>query len=288
MLLLLWLLLAGASVLPAAGADGKHFLWRVSQGNRSLYLLGSVHVLRAGDYPLPAEMEETFKDASVLVEEIDLAHFDAESAALEMLQEGSYPQGQSLRTALPAPVYQKVADGARKLDLDMARLDPLRPWFASINIEEAQLLKSGFDPTEGVDQHFAAEAQAQHKPLIGLEEPAYQIGLMAKLPDAVQQEMLLQSLSEAASLDGELGRLMKAWRSGDAAALEDILKQDFGGYPEVYEPVVAARNRAWAPKLEALLNDDRRCFVVVGALHLVGPDGLLAHFRKDGYTVEQL
>jgi hypothetical protein len=139
-----------------------------------------------------------------------------------------------------------------------------------------------------VDQHLAAEAKAQHKPLIGLEEPAYQIGLMAHLPDAVQQEMLLQSLSEASSLDGELDTLMQAWRSGDATALEDILKQDFGDYPEVYEPVVAARNRRWAPKLEALLKDNRRCFVVVGALHLVGPDGLLARFQKDGYTVEQL
>ena len=273
---------------PAASAEGKHFLWRVSQGNQSMYLLGSVHVLRAGDYPLPAAMEQAFKDADLLVEEVDLAHFDAESAALEMLQDGSYPQGQSLRTALPAPAYQKVVAGARKLGLDMAQLDPLRPWFASINIEETQLLKSGFDPAAGVDQHFAAEARAQHKPLIGLEEPAYQIGLLAKLPDAVQQEMLLQSLSEAASFDGELESLMSAWRRGDDAALEDILKQDFGSYPEVYEPVVAARNRAWAPKLEAMLRDDRHCFVVVGALHLVGPDGLLARFKKDGFKVEQL
>lgn len=272
----------------SARAEGKHFLWRVSRGDHVLYILGSVHVLRAADYPLPAAMEDVLRNSDTLVEEIDLAHFDAESASLEMMRAGSYPQGESLKSSLTPSVYQKVADGARKLGLDATQLDAFRPWFASITVEEAQLQKAGFDPAEGVDQHFAAEAEAQHKQIMGLEDPEYQIGLMAKLPDNLQQDMLLQSLSEAASLDTELRVLLDAWRDGDVAALEKILKEDFGDYPEVYRTVVADRNRAWTPRLEALLKDDRRYFVVVGALHLVGPDGLLARFQKDGYTVEQL
>jgi uncharacterized protein YbaP (TraB family) len=288
LLLLLGALWAGLGLLPAADAEGRHFLWRVSKDGQTLYLLGSVHVLRAADYPLPQVMEDAFKGSEALVEEIDLSHFDAESAALEMMQVGRYQQGESLKSTLPPAVYQRVVDGARKLGLDTAELDPLRPWLASISIEEAQLLKSGFDPAEGVDRHFAAEAATQHKPVIGLEEPEYQIGLMAKLPDEVQQEMLLQSLSEAAALDGELKTLLDAWHAGDAAALEKILKQDFGDYPQVYRPVVVDRNLAWAPKLEQMSAGGKRYFVVVGALHLVGPDGLLARFEKDGYKVEQL
>jgi uncharacterized protein YbaP (TraB family) len=29
------------------------------------------------------------------------------------------------------------------------------------------------------------------------------------------------------------------------------------------------------------------CFVVVGAAHLIGPDGLLALLKKKGYKIEQ-
>lgn len=279
------LLLFSAS--PAL-ADGKHFLWRVSKGADVMYLAGSVHVLRPSDYPLPAVMEQSFKDSAGLVEEINLADMDAEAMQLDMLQTGSYQGGRTLRSSVPLEVYQKLVKRAGEEGLDMTVLDGLKPWLVSITLLDAQLAKSGYASINGADMHFADEAETLEKPVIGLEQPQYQIGLLAGLTDKDQQALLLQSVDESAGFEAEIQGMLIAWHTGDTAALEKDLAQEFGGYPDIYRAVLVTRNQAWMPKLEALLASGNQYFVVVGALHLVGPDGLLARFEKDGYKVEQL
>ncbi|HEV7164621.1 MAG: TraB/GumN family protein [Gammaproteobacteria bacterium] len=275
-------------VATPAHADGKHFLWRVSKGGDALYLAGSVHVLKPSDYPLPPVMEQAFSGSAGLVEEIDLASVDPESTQLDVLRLGNYPAGQTLQSALPPDVYKKVAKQAGDLGIDMAVLDNLKPWLVSITLLEAQLAKSGYAADDGADIHFANEAKAQNKPVTGLEQMEYQLGLLAGLPDQAQQALLLQAVDESTDFDTEMQQMISAWHTGDTAVLEKTLNQDFGGYPDIYKAVLVTRNQAWAPKLEALLASGKQYFVIVGALHLVGPDGLLARFKKDGYTVEQL
>lgn len=282
------LLISALALLLAnqAAAGDRHFLWRISKGDDSLYLMGSVHVMRADDYPLPTEMEANFKASNGLVEEVDLGQLDRES--LQQIQErGAYPPGQSLKTALPADLYAKVSRAAQKQGLDMARLQTMRPWMVSIALLEQQLAQAGFDPQNGVDLHFAREAAEQQKPITGLESAEYQIGLMADLSESEQQDLLRQAVDETSNFDGEMNQLLDAWRTGNTAALEKVLGQDFGAYPSIYQSLVAARNKTWVPKLEALMTGGKHYFVVVGALHLVGPDGLLVRFEKDGYRVEQ-
>jgi len=278
------LLSAGAAI----GADARHFLWRISKDGNSLYLVGSVHALRPSDYPLPPAMESAFQTAGTLVEEVDLSHLDAESLQLQMQRRGAYPAGQSLRAALPPELYRKVTERAHKLGMDMDDVDSMRPWLVSIVLLDTQLENAGFDPASGVDIHFADEAMALHKPVLGLEDLKFQMGLLANLPEAVQRDALQQSLDESADFNTEMQALLAAWHGGDTAALEKIMRQDFGDYQQLYQPLLVSRNLTWMPRLESMLMSGKRYFVVVGALHMVGPDGLLAHFEKDGYKVEQL
>lgn len=286
LILLVALLLLGSA--PQAHADGKHFLWRVSKGGESLYLAGSVHVLRPSDYPLPAVMEQAFSGSAGLVEELDLNQVDQEDTQAQVMQLGSYPPGQGLQSALSPALYERLTKIASQDGLDMATLDRFKPWLVSITLLEAQLMRSGYDAGDGADQHFAAEAQATHKPVIGLEQMQYQLGLLAGLSAADQQALLLQSLDESTGFDAEMQQMIGAWHTGDVAALEKLLTQEFSGYPEVYKTVLVSRNQAWAPRLEALMASGKQYFVIVGALHLVGPDGLLQRFKKDGFNVEQL
>ena len=260
----------------------------MTKGQETLYLAGSVHVLRASDYPIPVVLEDAFKKSAGLVEEIDLGKFDAESAQLQMLQQGSYPPGHSLKTDLPPAVYQRVAALAAKQKVDMRMIETMRPWLASIVLLDNQLAQDGFDPESGVDIHFADEADASGKPVIGLEQASYQLGLFAQFPDKAQQDLLVQSLDESDTLKSEMDTLIGAWHDGDTKVLEKELGEEFGKYPEVYQAVLVQRNRAWMPQLEKFMADGKIYFVAVGALHLVGPDGLLALFQKDDYTVEQL
>jgi len=272
----------------AAPAGDKHFLWRVSKGDAVIYMAGSIHVLRPRDYPLPDILESTFKASAGLVEEIDLSQFDPESAQLQMMQMGSYPQGQSLATQLPPELYRRVTELAKEQKVDMTMLDPMRPWLASIVLLDNQLTKEGFDATSGVDMHFADEAEALHKPVTGLETAQFQLGMLAKLPDQAQQAMLVQSLEDSADADKQMQAMMDAWRRGDVALLDKQLQAEFGPYPDIYQAILVKRNHSWVPKLESLASSGRQYFVVVGALHLVGPDGVLTSLEKDGYKIEQL
>lgn len=275
------------SVAPAH-ADGKHFLWRVSKGADSLYIAGSVHVLKPSDYPLPAVMEQAFSGSAGLVEEIDLIQVNQEDTQLEVMQLGSYPGDQSLKGALPSALYQEVAKRAGEEGIPMDVLDRYKPWLVSLSLLDAQLAKSGYAAGDGADMHFAGEAQAGHKPVIGLEDMRYQLGLLAGLSGPDQVALVQQTLDEGTGFDAEMQQMIGAWHSGDTQVLEKLMSQEFAGYPEVYRTVLVSRNAAWVPKLESLMGSGKQYFVIVGALHLVGPDGLLQRFKKDGYTVEQL
>ena len=271
-----------------AHADGKHFLWKISKGSQSLYLTGSVHMLKESDYPLPDVMENSFRGSVALVEELDLSKFDPEGMMISMYQIGSYPDGQSLKGNIPPELYAKLSATASAEGLDMQVLDRLKPWLISITLEQSQLMNTGYSAEAGVDMHFTNEAKAQHKLILGLEKPSFQFGIMAGLPEKAQESMLEGSLVSHEANDLQMNSMVDAWKTGDQEMLTKIEKMSLGQDPDVYQAIIAKRNANWMPELESMMATGQTCFVVVGALHLVGPDGLLAHFKKDGYTVEQL
>lgn len=279
---------AAASAAATPAAPARHFIWRISKRHASLYLVGSIHTLNPDDYPLPEVMESAFRESHTLVEEINLTLIDPVTTQQEALKLGAYPHGKSLQTELPPAVYQQVATSAQQLGIDMQRLDRLRPWLGSIAVEDMQLQRADFNPSDGVDHHFADEAQMSGKRVIGLESAHYQLELLANLPAKSQQAMLLDSLEQATKFDAEVHALITAWQHGDAEGLNKIMQQDFADNPLAYQRLVVDRNRTWFPRLERLALSGERYFVVVGAAHLVGPDGLLARFQKAGYKLEQL
>ena len=271
-----------------ADAPARNFIWRVSRGRTSMYLAGSIHTLNPDNYPLPEVMESAFRNSYALVEEINLTVEDPVNVREQALRLGAYPPGESLRTELPPATYQQVATLAQNLGLDMQQLDRLRPWLASITVLEMQLQQAAFNPSYGLDHHFANEAQMSGKPVIGLETVHQQLDMLARLPARVQQAMLLQSLQQAQHFQLEVHALIGAWQNGDAAGMQRIMQHDFANYPLAYRRLIVDRNRAWFSRLERLARSGRVYFAVVGAMHLIGPDGLLARFKKAGYKVEQL
>ncbi|MDE2070491.1 MAG: TraB/GumN family protein [Gammaproteobacteria bacterium] len=272
----------------AADTPARNFIWRVSRGRTSMYLAGSIHTLNPDSYPLPDVMESAFRDSYALVEEINLTVEDPVSVQRQALQLGAYPPGESLRIELPPATYRQVATLAQNLGLDMQQLDRLRPWLGSITVLEMQLQQAAFNPSYGLDHHFANEAQMSGKPVIGLETAHQQLDMLTRLPTRVQQAMLLQSLQQAQHFQLEVHALIRAWQNGDVAGMQRIMQHDFANYPLAYRRLIVDRNRAWFPRLERLARSGRVYFVVVGAMHLIGPDGLLARFRRAGYRVEQL
>jgi len=285
------LLLGVVAAFPAAFADTgeRNVLWTVRGEHNTVYLLGSIHVLRPGDGELPRAALEAYADAEQLVMDIDLDDPGvADPTALlgTMQRAALLPEGESLRDAL-GDDYAGIAARARESGLDLAVLDRFAPWFVATMLLQLELAERGFQPELGIEQQLADRAARDGKPIEGLETAEQQFAVLAGLPLPEQKRFLMMSLEESERLDAEIEDLLAAWRSGDADALEELLSAAYEEFPELYGPLTEDRNRAWVKRLGELLDDRDDYLVVVGALHLVGRHSVVDLLRQRGHTVTQ-
>jgi hypothetical protein len=278
------------ALAPADGqARDRHVLWSVAGQHNTVYLLGSIHVLRPDDGGLPRPAEAAYEDAEQLVMEIDMDDVAATdpAAMLQTMQRTALlPDGQTLRDVLAAD-YAAINARAQQTGIDLAALDPFAPWFVAITLFQVELAKRGFSPELGIEQTLAARAGRDHKPIQGLETADEQFAVMASLPLAQQKRFLMMTLEESEQIDEQLDELLKAWRTGDTATLARVLTAEFDDFPELYRPLTEDRNRAWVDKLVDLLDDRDDYLVVVGALHLVGRHSVVELLEQRGYEVVQ-
>jgi uncharacterized protein YbaP (TraB family) len=282
-----WLALV-AAILPAGLAAADPAAWRVQgQSGGEVTLLGSMHVLRPSDYPLPPAVDTLIDGADNIVMEIDLDDVDAAEQQL-IVQKAMLPQGTVLADVVDEDVYRLVAQHMRELGVDVKALEHFEPWFLAITVLDLGMRKLGFQPDRGVEQYVLGRARGAGKEIVGLETLEFQIGLFDALPPEQQQAMLEQTLAELDEGVAVLAQMVTAWRAGELESLSTELLEDFGDFPGLYEKLVTNRNNAWVPSLERMLTDGRRHLVVVGALHLVGPDNVIELLKKRGHAVERL
>jgi uncharacterized protein YbaP (TraB family) len=170
-------------------------------------------------------------------------------------------------------------------------IEPLKrfkPWLLAMTLVEMEWQKAGFDASLGLDRHFYDRAKAEGKRVQGLETVEYQVSLFDGMTMEEQDRMLAESLKDLAQSRANVFKLTDAWKAGNVSALERIVLDDLKDDPVLYQRLLVGRNKNWLPTLDALLTRNGRTFVVVGAAHLIGPDGLLAMFRAKGYKVDQL
>ena len=278
-----------ALAAPATTAGERNVLWSVRGQHNTVYLFGSIHLLRPGDVGLPRAAESAYADAEQLVMEIDMddpAIADPTAMSLQMQRSAQLPGGQSLRTVLGED-YASIASRAREAGLDLAVLDGFAPWLVATILLQLEMAKRGFVAEHGIEQQLAERAVTDGKPILGLETPAQQFAVLAGLSLAEQKRFLLMTMEESAHADARLEHLLVAWRTGDTASLADVLSEEFDAFPELYRPLTEDRNRAWIGQLAELLDDRDDYLVVVGALHLVGRNSVVEMLQQRGYTVTQ-
>jgi len=282
-----WLTLLAAA-LPAALAAADPAAWRVQgKSGGELTLLGSMHVLRPSDYPLPPTVNALIDGADNIVMEIDLDDVDGAQQQL-IVQKAMLPQGKVLADVIDADAYRLVTQHMSALGVDVKALEHFEPWFLALTVLDIGMRKLGFQPDRGVEQYVLARARGAGKEIVGLETLEFQIGLFDALPPEQQQAMLEQTLDEIDEGAEVLSKMVAAWRAGELESLSSELLEDFGDFPGLYEKLVTDRNNAWVPKLERLLTDGQHHLVVVGALHLVGPDNVIELLEERGLKAERL
>ena len=263
-------------------------VWKVSNGQYSLYIGGTIHVLSKQDYPLPDAYNQAYQRSQHLVFETDI---DASSDAAffsRLSQILTYKNGRSLRSALSPATFRQLEDYCRQANIPLATLLPLKPPFAALMLTALELQKLGID-TAGVDQHFNQLARKDGKSVGQLETIDEQLAFLANMARGSEDELILSTLRENQQLDKHMDLIREAWRQGNNAALNRQFVQPLLiEFPLIYQELLVQRNRNWLPQITKMLRDENTEFILVGTLHLVGRDGLIQQLQRLGYKTEQL
>ncbi len=273
---------------PALRADTPLSLWEVPGQSNTVYILGSVHLLREQDHPLASRIGEVYDEAEVLYMEIDMDDLDPLAAQAAVNRLGVLKDDTTLASLLGAEAYGAAIAAARDVDIPIKLLEKTEPWLAAITVEQMMLARLGFNPAYGVEMTMLAKAAADGKPIYGFEELEEQLAFLDGLSMSAQTDMLLQTLSESAKLEGLMDGLIDAWKTGDIAFFEETILEDMQDYPELYRVIVSERNERWVETIEGLLQNEDDYLIIVGALHLVGDDGVPTLLENRGYEVSQM
>lgn len=283
---------AGASTPPVP------LLWKVSDADNSVYLLGSFHLLKPDDYPLSKDVDAAFADAESLVFEMSPEEMSSPTLGMQMVQAAMRSDGTSLNSQLSPETIKLLgawttenASVLQAMGLKPQDLQMFEPWFVGLTISITEMTKQGLDPKLGLDANLAAQAAKAGKPAKGLETGAQQIAFLDGMDKVEQLQFLAEALSQSEDAEAETAKLHNAWRTGDAKVLwDDMAVEMKKEYPRLYQRINVARNDAWVPKIQERLTTPGKddTLVVVGALHLLGPDGVVEKLRAKGYKVERV
>lgn len=261
-------------------------LWEVRGGGNTIYLLGSIHVLRQDAYPLDPAIYEVFDAAQTVAFEIELS--ELAQGGVEMMTRGMLPRGRTLADVLPAELYAELERRASGMPIPFDAIRAMKPWLAGVILSSAVLQQAGFHDAHGIDLHFYQRALEAGKRTMGLETVQDQIDAFDGLSESAQVEMLRHTVEDLDSAVVQVERLTELWRRGDAEGLAAMLTKSMRGHPEMLERLLVARNRRWVPRIEELIRSGEPALVVVGMGHLVGEGSVVEMLRERGYTVTRV
>ena len=271
--------------LVANTAHAQSSVWQVSKGNDSLFIGGTVHILPKAEMPLPAEFNHAYEQADTIILEAPLPDPADTNAQMQMLGALSYTNNETLSQKLEPQVKVSLENKLNEFGANLAKLDGFRPAMVSIVLMSMELQKQNL-MGEGVDAYFTKKATEDNKTKNYLETMEFQLELFKTMGQGNENDFIKRNLSELHNYGDMFEELLTAWRQGDTdtlnkVALEDMQQND----PTSYKQLIADRNNDWLPKVEAMFNNNKSEFVLVGVAHLAGQDSLLTLLENKGYSV---
>lgn len=278
--LCLWLFSAPLLAHPA--------MWQIKQGQSTVYLFGTVHLLpNDTDWSSP-QLDHALADSKQLyLELVD----DDQTAMTALVLRFGMDMNHPLATLL-TPAENKQVEAAAELaglPNGALALQPMKPWMAALTLAVAPLEKAGMDPNAGVDKTLKTRMTAAGKPVLGLETAEQQIHYLADMPQDQQLSFLRETLKDVDKAKQEMTQLIDAWKNGDVAAITKLENDDMRqGDPALYQQLLVQRNQRWAGQIKQLLQTPGTTFIAVGAAHLAGPDSVQVQLGKLGVQTQRV
>ena len=274
-------------VLCGAGtAAADPAMWVVKDADSTVYLLGTIHVLKPGVHWRSEKLDAALKSSDEYWMEADI---EADPA---IAQTYAMNFGMDSRRSLASTVgeanFAKFIELAKGYDIPTEQLHQMRPWLASMLLARAQVVSTGYDQELGVDRTLEREAMTAGKPIKPFETASEQLGYLAEMPDKIAAEMLIQTLDEVEEGVEIVDELQAAWLAGDVKQLQrigpDKMRKEA---PELFDAILVRRNTNWVKQIDAMLKGAGTQFIAVGAAHLVGKDSVPDQLGKLGYKVQR-
>jgi uncharacterized protein YbaP (TraB family) len=260
--------------------------WKVSSGTNPVYLLGSIHAASPELYPLPKQIEAAFRSSTVLVVEVNVNKLDT-NRLRNAMSAGFYPPGDSLWRHISAEGKQAVLRFCSGHGLAPQFIAALKPWMATLIVSGLPMTSGGMSIELGIDRHFLSQVLRGMR-VEQIETLEQQVQLFAGIADRDPERVLLGAM-QSADADASIGAdLQNAWVAGDTQKMEAVVSSVYAAAPEFAENFLGRRNLRMAEAVERHLNGRETCFVVVGAAHLVGDNGVIRLLEQKGYLVERV
>lgn len=270
--------------IPPAEGRGPA-LWVIRDADSTLYLFGTVHLLRPTTGWGTARIDAAFDSADKLV--LEISNPDDQAAVIPLIQQHGISPATPLSSLLDAEEVAALDAAAKTIGLSAAQMDPFRPWFAALTLSVAPLQKAGYDPASGVELLLKARAEAAGKPVTGFETIDEQIRILAGFPEEDQLAFLRSTLESFENATVELDKLVEAWAAGDIEAIESIGVEPMReSGEELYQALLVRRNTNWADQIQTLLEGSGTAFIAVGSAHLVGDDSVQEILEQRGVEVD--
>ncbi len=270
-------------------AFAKSPVWKVSDGERELFIGGTIHLLSAGDYPLPDAFEQAFSQSSKLIFETDIDGANSIGAQTKFMPALMYQDGQTVESVLEPQVYRDLTAFLTKRNLPLAMFERFKPAGFNLTLLVLELQRLGINAQSGVDIYFSNRAKKSEKSVAWLESLDEQIKFIDRMNALDPNLIIASTLRDIGQLEHQWPKLLSAWKTGDMQSLENLgLTQMIKEAPELYQFMLVDRNKQWVPAIKRWLGTPEVEFILVGVLHLAGKDSVLSEIEKAGYKVEQL
>ncbi|MGH1485067.1 MAG: TraB/GumN family protein [Cellvibrionaceae bacterium] len=266
-------------------------VWKVTSGDNSghyLFIGGTIHLLEQQDYPLPRVFERGYNKAHTLVFEIDPDIVKSPKAQQLFAQYSTYRNGQTLDNVLDKETYIDLNNFLAVRGIPIESFRSIKPSMLSVMLTIIELQRLGLAGM-GVDEFYNQKAKRDDKPRYSLETLEDQFNAMLAMGKGQENQIIRHTLKELERLSAVMEKTKAAWRKGDNKALIDVALTPWAEqFPSLYTALLVERNQRWLPKIEDFIRSPEVEYILVGALHLAGPDSVLAMLKAKGYRVQQL
>lgn len=260
-------------------------LWVLRDDDTTVYLFGTVHVLRPGLGWFDDGVKVAFDKSDTLV--LEMIEPSATEAAAVMADLSIDKTGRTIRQKLGAEDLIAYEAAVAKLGLAHADMDRQDGWAVAINLYYAGLLQKGYDLTSGVEVQLKAAASASRKPITGLETMRFQLSIFDNLPENVQIDYVRSTVTSIDEIAPQTDRLVELWATADTDGVATLMNEGFEAL-KLTEVLLTRRNANWASWINQRMAKPGTVFMAVGAGHLAGPASVQHLLTAYGLNTEQV